>query len=249
MSGHSSDGTDHEPVTDIVSNGGRDADGSARILSRWTFQYSPARSFVEKRLEGRVLNACAGQTILNHDGEIVRNDLNPDREADTQHDVAEIADHFPGESFDTVVFDPPFDEKQAQTKYDGLHAKNVYSALTQFNELVRPGGFVLCFGWNSWGMRSFGAFDRVNTASRIGGPIRPVHLDSDCRFLDEAKNQFSGAARQLHSDRPICKECSGTAEHGNKGGSDPAATQKQLADLDPDDVGLSALGERPGGDR
>lgn len=160
-----------EPVTDVVSNGGRDTDGSARMLSRWTFQYTPARSFVEKRLEGRVLNACAGQTKLNHDGEIVRNDLNPDRDAETRHDVVEIADHFPSESFDTVIFDPPFDEKQAETKYDGLHAKDVYSALEQFNQLVRPGGLVICFGWNSWGMRSFGAFERVDTVLFQRGPI------------------------------------------------------------------------------
>ena len=89
----------------------------------------------------------------------------------------------------------------------------------------------------------------VYYASRTGGPIRPVHLDTDCRFLDHAKNQFSGTARQVHSDRPVCRLCSGAAEHGNKGGIDPAATRKQLADLDPDDVGLSALGERPGGER
>jgi hypothetical protein len=33
--------TFEQDVTDIVSNGGRDADGSARMLSRWTFQYTP----------------------------------------------------------------------------------------------------------------------------------------------------------------------------------------------------------------
>ena len=160
-----------QKVTEIVSNGGRETDGSPRMLSRWTFQYGPARSFVEKRLEGRVLNACAGKTKLNHDGEIVRNDLNPDRDAETNHDVAEIADHFEPRSFDTVVFDPPFDEKQAETKYDGLHAMDVYAALEQFEELVRPGGLVICFGWNSWGMRSFGAFEREDTVLFQRGPI------------------------------------------------------------------------------
>ena len=160
-----------EPVTDIVSNGGRDADGSARMLSRWTFEYTPARRFVEKRLQGRVLNACAGKTKLNHDGEIVRNDLNSERDADTHYDVAEIADHFVTGEFHTVVFDPPFDEKQAETKYDGLHAKDVYSALEQFRQLVSPGGLVICFGWNSWGMRSFGAFEREETVLFQRGPI------------------------------------------------------------------------------
>jgi hypothetical protein len=162
---------ERETVSEIVSNGGRDADGSPRMLSRWTFQYTPARRFVQKRLEGRVLNACAGRTELNHDGEIVRNDLNPETDADTHHDVCELPQHFDSESFDTVVFDPPFDEKQAETKYDGLHAMDVYAALEGFEEIVRPAGVVICFGWNSWGMRSFGAFEREETYLFQRGPI------------------------------------------------------------------------------
>ena len=164
-------GVYREEPTETVSNGGRNSDGSARMLSRWTFEYEPARSIVEEHIEGRTLNACAGETKLEHDDEVVRNDLNPERDADTQHDVSNIADHFPPGSFDTVVFDPPFDEEQAETKYDGLHAKDVYSALRGFNELVRPGGKVLTFGWNSWGMRSFSAFERVETVLLQRGPI------------------------------------------------------------------------------
>jgi hypothetical protein len=182
--GDSESETVHRPdggVT-VVSNGGRDADGSPRMLSRWTFEYAPARAIVREHIHGRVLNACAGKTKLQHDGEIVRNDLNPDRDADTYHDVAEIGDHFPRASFDTVVFDPPFDEKQAETKYDGLHAMDVYAALRGFNELVRPGGTVICFGWNSWGMRSFGAFERVETTLLQRGPIhRDVIVTVDRR--------------------------------------------------------------------
>jgi len=138
-----------EEPTEIVSNGGRDTDGSARMLGRWTFQYTPAREIVEEHIHGRVLNACAGKTKLGHNGEVVRNDLNPERDADYHFDVASIADYFEPQSFDSVIFDPPFDEKQAETKYDGLHAKDVYSALTEFNKLVRGGGTVLTFGWNS----------------------------------------------------------------------------------------------------
>lgn len=88
----------------------------------------------------------------------------------------------------------------------------------------------------------------VYYASNTGGPIRPVHFDNDCRFLDLAKNQFSGTARQVHSDRPVCQECSGAAEYGNEAGTDAAAIRSKLADLDPSDVGLSALGERQGGE-
>jgi len=160
-----------EKVDEIASNGGRDSDGSARMLSRWTFQYTPARKFVESRLKGRVLNACAGKKKLNHDGEIHRNDLNPEMDADTHLKVAELDEHFPRESFDTIVFDPPFDEKQAETKYDGMHAKDVYSALEVFHELTRPRGLVISLGWSSWGMKSFGAFSREDTILLQRGPL------------------------------------------------------------------------------
>jgi len=170
----------HDP--EIVSNGGRDADGSARMLSRWTFQYTPAREIVDRHAHGRVLNACAGKTKLDHDEEIVRNDLNPEMDADLHVDVVELTDHFDPQSFDTVLFDPPFDEKQAETKYDGMHAKDVYAALTEFNELVRAGGTVLNFGWSSWGMRSFPSFEREETYLLQRGPIhRDVIVTVDRR--------------------------------------------------------------------
>jgi len=109
----SSDGIEREEPDEIISNGGRNSDGSPRMLSRWTLEYGPARRIVGEYIHGRTLNACAGKTKLQHDGEIVRNDLDPKRDADTHLDVAEIADHFEPRSFDTVIFDPPFDQKQA----------------------------------------------------------------------------------------------------------------------------------------
>jgi hypothetical protein len=173
--------TSHEP--EVVANGGRDADGSHRTLSRWTFEYSPARKIIREYLSGRTLNACAGETRLQHDGQIIRNDLNPERPAlDTTHDVTEIASHFPARSFDTILFDPPFDEQQAQDKYDGLHAMDVFAALEQFNELASVGGHVIAFGWNSWGMASHPAFERVETKLLQRGPIlRDVIVTVDRR--------------------------------------------------------------------
>lgn len=176
----SADGTSH--VDEIIANGGRDRDGSHRTFGRWSFQYTPARVFVEERLEGRVLNACAGKTKLRHTDEIVRNDLNPDRDADYHFDVCEIADHLESGSFDTVVFDPPFDDLQAEDKYDSLRADDVLAAFEQFNELVRPGGRVITFGWNSWGMSSLPSFDREETVLfQRGACLRDVITTVDVR--------------------------------------------------------------------
>lgn len=159
-------------VSETVRNGGTNRDGTKRVFGRWTFEYRPARTFVEKRLRGRVLNACAGKSVLDHDGDVHRNDLNPDIDADTHHDVAELADHLDPQSFDTVVFDPPFDDLQAADKYDSLRADNVLAAFRQFSQLLRPGGLVITFGWNSWGMRSHAGFDREETVLFQRGPVK-----------------------------------------------------------------------------
>jgi len=159
-------------VSRTIRNGGTQSDGSKRVFGRWTFDYEPAREFVEERLAGRVLNACAGRTVLSHEGEVVRNDLNDEIDADHHVDVADIATTFDPLSFDTIVFDPPFDDLQAADKYDGLRADSVLDAFGQFAELVRPRGAVITFGWNSWGMRSHAAFEREETVLFQRGPVK-----------------------------------------------------------------------------
>lgn len=122
--------------------------------NRWTFQSRTIREWVEQRLQGRVLNACAGKTNLAHDHEIVRNDIDEDRDADMHVDVCEIAAEFEVASFDTIVYDPPFSENQASRAYeleDGQEviAGNDAVAKRQFHKLLRPGGRVIQFGYTT----------------------------------------------------------------------------------------------------
>jgi hypothetical protein len=122
--------------------------------NRWTFAETKIRRWVEQRLHGRVLNACAGKTKLAHDHEIVRNDLDPERDADLHVDVCEIADHFPAESFDTILYDPPFSENQANRSYElengeAVVAGNDAVAKREFDTLLRPGGRVIQFGYTT----------------------------------------------------------------------------------------------------
>jgi hypothetical protein len=117
--------------------------------NRWTFQSDKIRAWVEERLEGRVLNACAGKTVLDHDREIVRNDIDEDRSADLHVDVTEIADHFDRGSFETIVYDPPFSEYQSNESYDGEMVGSDALAKRQFHELLRAGGRVIQFGFTT----------------------------------------------------------------------------------------------------
>lgn len=99
--------------------GGKHPDGTPIALGPWTFEAPQVRRVVESMLSGRVLNACAGRTKLTHDDDVHRNDIDVDRDADTHHDVCSLDEHLAPESYDTIVFDPPFDSDQANEHYNG----------------------------------------------------------------------------------------------------------------------------------
>lgn len=169
-------------VSRTIRNGGTTSNGDKQVFGRWTFEYQRAREFVEERLDGRVLNACAGKTKLDHDREIVRNDLNPDRDADYHIDVASIATRFDSQSFDTVVFDPPFDQAQAEEHYESMHDRQRGPSRRKLAGLVQPGGVFVECGWN---MHSPGEFDGWRREEvhifRRGPSYQPVFLTADRR--------------------------------------------------------------------
>lgn len=86
---------------------------------KWTFETEPIMEWVRHHAEGRILNACAGETPLTWAESVVSNDINPERKAHLHVDVAELPIHLERESFDTVIFDPPWTLYQANLRYDG----------------------------------------------------------------------------------------------------------------------------------
>jgi hypothetical protein len=87
----------------------------------WTFEDTQIRKWVLENISGRVLNACCGKSKLPHDNDILRNDLDENIDADTHVDVAELPTCYERESFDTILFDPPWTMYQANMRYDGRH--------------------------------------------------------------------------------------------------------------------------------
>lgn len=160
--------------------------------NRWTFASDKIRTWVEDRLEGRVLNACAGRTKLEHDDEVIRNDINEERDVDMHVDVCEIADHFDTASFDTVVFDPPFSLNQANKTYEGEKVGSDSLAKRQFHELLRPGGTVIQFGFTTTCMPLSLGYEReavaiFNTLGRMNDYLGTVdkRLNGDIREWSE----------------------------------------------------------------
>lgn len=121
----------------------------------WTFQMPKLRAWVEERLEGDVLNLFGGVTRLTHPhgGTIMYNDLNPDLPADYRKDAYDLSQWSDlAQRFDTVVFDPPYSAFQAVRTYGRKKAQEVTHARDVVEYVLRPGGRVISFGFNSTGM-------------------------------------------------------------------------------------------------
>jgi hypothetical protein len=164
--------------------------------NRWTFQSDKIRRWVEQRLQGRVLNACAGKTKLAHDHEIVRNDIDEDRDADLHVDVCCIADELEKESFGTIVYDPPFSQYQANRTYDGEQVGDDALAQRQFDELLAPGGRVIQFGFTTTCMPMSLGYERRevavwNTLGRMNDYLsvvdkKPGEIDSEPKWFGKS---------------------------------------------------------------
>jgi hypothetical protein len=155
--------------------------------NRWTFQSDKIREWVELHCRGRVLNACAGKTKLQLE-DVVRNDIDEQRDADLHVDVCEIADHFERASFDTIVFDPPFSSYQANKTYDGRQVGEDRLAKEQFHELLTPGGRVVQLGYSTTCMPLSLGYEReavavFNTLGRMNDYLGTVdrRLNGDVR--------------------------------------------------------------------
>lgn len=164
--------------------GGKEPDGKPSRIGKWTFATKMVRDVVLEHVSGQVLNACAGETKLEKPGcEFVRNDLNPDVDADTHHDVRDLADVFRRDEFDSAILDPPFDPGRADKLYEGWHASEYTKARVVVGELVKPGGTLIELGWNSWGLGDADGWRRVEHHLFRQAPFKgDVHLLVDRRI-------------------------------------------------------------------
>jgi len=161
--------------------------------NKWTFQSPKIREWVERELHGRVLNVCCGPTKLSHDDEIVRSDIDEDREADLHVDAREISDHV-ADKFDTIVFDPPFSAYQAQTTYNGETTGYDTAMKKELHKVVSAGGRVIQFGYTTTCMpRSLG-YDKEAAAI-----FQTLGRQND--ILATVDRQFQSNFNQIGGDR------------------------------------------------
>ena len=126
-----------------------------------TFHIKPIGQWVESHLcDGVWVDPFVGRSPfksrMTH-----TNDLNPTIEATHHMDALEFMESLPAQSVDGLLYDPPYSPRQVSEVYQGF-GMAVTSQMTSASfwakhkdaiaRLVKPGGIVLTFGWNSGGI-------------------------------------------------------------------------------------------------
>ena len=133
--------------------------------SRSTFSIPPIRALIEEEITpGIWLDPYSGGARYGTH----TNDLNPSVDADSHMDALEFLRSFQDDYADGVLFDPPYSPRQVAEVYHGFGIE-VGSEDTQarfwgdqkkeISRVVKTGGKVLTFGWNSGGIGAALGFD------------------------------------------------------------------------------------------
>ena len=125
--------------------------------NRWTFSIKPIKELLKHELtQGLWIEPFAG--LYSPAG--VKNDLNPDNPADYHMDARDFLKLFSENSVDGVLLDPPYSPRQVRECYDGISGDLKWDGRCTFwsetknlcARVIKPGGKVICFGWNSMGL-------------------------------------------------------------------------------------------------
>lgn len=146
-----------------------------RITREWcmpnskTFTMKPVRRLIDKYIsmfdETKViLDPFANENKLG----TVTNDLDPDYDTDFHLEATDFLSLFDEQSVDIVLYDPPYSPRQLSECYKKL-GKSVTTQDTQaaywskqkncIGQIIKKGGYVISFGWNSGGMGKRNGFE------------------------------------------------------------------------------------------
>lgn len=123
-----------------------------------TFDIKPIHKLiVEEMTDGKWIDPFANTNTLAS----ITNDLNPEFDTDFHLDALDFLKLFEDNSIDGVLYDPPYSPRQVSECYSSV-GFNVTQETTrssfwgnhkkEISRIVKPGGKVIAFGWNSGGI-------------------------------------------------------------------------------------------------
>ena len=91
----------------------------------------------------------------------ITNDLNPEFDTNFHLDATEFLKTFASNSVDFVFYDPPYSSRQVSECYKSVGIEVTTETtqsswrtkhINEISRILKPGGVVMCFGWNSSGV-------------------------------------------------------------------------------------------------
>jgi len=135
--------------------------------SAWTFTIKPIKELLaEEVTEGLWCDPFAGDNSPAQ----VTNDINPERKAIYHIDAFEFLKQQEDNAFDGLLFDPPYSSRQISEHYKAVgrpvaaidtSARWGSQLKDEIRRIVKPGGKVICFGWNTMGIGKNRGFEMI----------------------------------------------------------------------------------------
>jgi hypothetical protein len=122
--------------------------------NKYTFKMPSVAALLSIEMEGTWVDPFCGQ----YSPATIRNDADEKNEAEFHLDGLDFLKQITDGSADGVLFDPPYSTEQALRKYkpiqNGTAGRAEYWAKCkdEIRRIVRTGGKVICFGWDSTGI-------------------------------------------------------------------------------------------------
>ena len=124
-----------------------------------TFDIKPIKELLSKEVDQSLLwiDPFANSNKIAS----ITNDLNPDFDTDYHLDALDFLKTFKDESVDGVLYDPPYSPRQVSECYNhfGIEVTNETTRASfwgnhkkEISRIVKKGGKVISFGWNSGGI-------------------------------------------------------------------------------------------------
>ena len=123
-----------------------------------TFRIKPIQEFINRNLvEGKIIDPFANNNKIA----TITNDLDKQYNTDYHLDALEFLKLFDNNSIDMVLYDPPYSPRQVSECYKKLdrtvNIKTTQSSYwsehkKEISRIVKKGGVVLSFAWNSGGI-------------------------------------------------------------------------------------------------
>jgi len=157
-----------------------------------TFDIKPIHDLINEELNGGIwIDPFANKNKIA----TVTNDLNPEYDTNYHLDALEFLKMFDNESIDGVLYDPPYSPRQVSESYNNFGFKvtqettraSFWSAhKKEISRILKIGGKVIVFGWNSGGIGASNGF-RINRIRLI--PHGGWHNDTICTVETKLNNK------------------------------------------------------------